>query len=99
MTNPIKYVYKSQECFKLAISRSPLNQTIADRPRPGKPRSPWLLIAAIAQNPPISYQNPQSPQISPGINSSIQNPKSQIQNRLTAAPICGYALKLEVACL
>jgi len=25
--------------------------------------------------------------------SSIQNPKSKIQNRLTAAPVCGYALK------
>ncbi|MEG4229026.1 hypothetical protein QUA35_23285 [Microcoleus sp. N9_B2] len=57
------------------------------------------LIGAIAQNPPIPHQNPQSPQISPGINSSIQNPKSKIQNGLTAAPICGYALKLEVACL
>ncbi|MEG4533538.1 hypothetical protein [Microcoleus sp. D2_18a_D3] len=51
------------------------------------------LIGAIAQNLPIPHQNPQSPQISPGINSSIQNPKSKIQNRLTAAPICGYALK------
>ncbi|MEG4252007.1 hypothetical protein [Microcoleus sp. Pol10D4] len=57
------------------------------------------LIGAIAQNPPIPHQNPQSPQISPRLNSSIQNPKSKIQNGLTAAPICGYALKLEVACL
>ena len=35
-------------------------------------------IGAIVQNPPIRHQNPQSPQISPGINSSIPNPKSKI---------------------